>query len=165
MSQNLSAFNYFHQYKCLVCGIKIHESQALIPALAFWWRFRADWRMHWHCFCPYLKVSITFTYTQEQGYITFKSWKRPVSEVCSSMIVKTSDHAMIQWIWGVKIKQQHSTEELRRRLDLQRNKDVLRWNRLGLSGHSCWQEETTWMKKILNFVADRTNSLDRPKLR
>ena len=39
--------------------------------------------------------------------------------------IKTSDHAMIWWICGVKKKQQHSTEDLRRRLDLQNVEDVL----------------------------------------
>ena len=36
--------------------------------------------------------------------------------------IKTSDHAMIQWIFGLKIKH---------------IEDVLRWNRLQLSDHLC----------------------------
>ena len=34
-----------------------------------------------------------------------------------------------------------------------------------MSGHLYWQEEKTWMKKIMNFVVDRPTSLGRVKLR
>ena len=78
---------------------------------------------------------------------------------------KTSDHSLIQWICGVKIKQQHSIEELRRRLDLQHIEDVLRWNRLRLSGHLYQQEEKSWAKKIMNFFVDAPTFWGRPKLR
>ena len=82
-----------------------------------------------------------------------------------SHVIKTSDHLLIQWICGVKIKQQHSIEELRRRRDLQHIEDVLRWNRLRLSGHLYQQEEKSWAKKIMNFVVDAPTFWGRPKLR
>ena len=69
---------------------------------------------------------------------------------------------MIRWTCGVKIKQQQSTEELRRRLDLQHVEDVLRWNRLRLSGHLYRQEETLWTKKIMKFAVDGPTFPDRP---
>ena len=59
---------------------------------------------------------------------------------------------MTQWICAAKIKQQHSTEELRR-FNLQCIEDVLRWNRLQLS------------MKIMNFAVDGPTSRRRPKLR
>ena len=41
----------------------------------------------------------------------------------------------------------------------------LRWNRLRLSGHLYWQEETTCMNKIMSVVIDRPNSAGWLKLR
>ena len=58
---------------------------------------------------------------------------------------------MSQWICDVQIKQQPFTEELRR-LDLQHIEDVLRWNRLLLSGQLYQQEETSWTKKTVNLL-------------
>ena len=40
-----------------------------------------------------------------------------------------------------------------------------RWNRLQLSGHLYRREETSWTKKIVNFVVDGPISRGRPKLR
>ena len=97
----------------------------------------------------------------------FKSWVRnlllyrdetwPLSTGDLSRI-KTKDHAMIPWVCSVKIKQQHSTDELRRRLRLQHTEDVLRWNRLQLSGHLYQQGKASWTTKIINFVVDVVNN-------
>ena len=72
--------------------------------------------------------------------------------------IKTSDHAMIRWMYGVKIKQQHSTEEFRRICYLQHTEDVLKWNRLQLSNNLYQQKVTSWMKKFMNFVVDGPTS-------
>ena len=62
--------------------------------------------------------------------------------------IKRCDYAMIRWLSNVKIKQKHSTEDLRRRIHVHHFENVLRWNRLRLSGHLYRQEETSWTKKI-----------------
>ena len=78
--------------------------------------------------------------------------------------IKRCDHAMICWLSNVKIEQKHSTEDLRR-INVHHIEDVLRWNRLRLSGHLYWQEETSWTKKIISFNVDGPTSWRRPKLR
>ena len=72
---------------------------------------------------------------------------------------------MIRWLSNVNTEQKHSTEDLRRRINVHHIKDVLRWNRLRLSGHLYRQEETSWTKKIMSFNVDRATSRGRPKLR
>ena len=52
-----------------------------------------------------------------------ETWPVPTGDLSH---IKTSEHTRTKWICGVKIKQQHSNEELRRRLDLQHIEDVLR---------------------------------------
>ena len=49
--------------------------------------------------------------------------------------------------------------------DLYHIKDVLRWNRLRLSGQVYQQEEAPWAKKIMSFNEDQPPSQGRPKLR
>ena len=61
-------------------------------------------------------VSRVFLYGRE-------TWPVPTGDLSH---IKTSEHTMTKWICGVKIKQQHSNEELGRRLDLQHIEDVLR---------------------------------------
>ena len=58
----------------------------------------------------------------------------------------------------VKIKLQHSIEELRRTLDLQHIEEVLRWDRLRLSGNLYQQEEPSWMKNFMNLIVDGPTS-------
>ena len=65
----------------------------------------------------------------------------------------------------VKIKLQHSIEELRRTLDLQHIEEVLRWDRLRLSGNLYQQEEPSWMKNFMNLIVDGPTSWGWPKLR
>ena len=79
--------------------------------------------------------------------------------------VKICDHAMICLLCNVKIEQKHSTEDLRRRIHVHYIEHVLRWNRLRLSNHLNWQEETSWTKKIMNFNEDGSTSQGRTKLR
>ena len=49
--------------------------------------------------------------------------------------IKRCDHAMIHRLYNFKIEQNQSTEDLRRRIHVYYIQDILRWNRLGLSGH------------------------------
>ena len=72
---------------------------------------------------------------------------------------------MILWLCNVKIEQKHSTEDLSRRIHVHYITDVLRWNRMRLSGHLYRQEETSWTKKIMSFNVDGPTSEGRPKLR
>ena len=72
---------------------------------------------------------------------------------------------MIRSLNNVKIEQKHSTEVLRRRIHVHHIEDVLRWNRLRISGHLYRQEETSWTKKIMSFNVDGPTSRGRPKLR
>ena len=58
-----------------------------------------------------------------------KSYFIAKNSFVAELTFKISDHTMTKWIYGVKVGQQHSTEELRRRLDLQHVEDVIRWNR------------------------------------
>ena len=79
--------------------------------------------------------------------------------------IKRCDHAMIRWLSNVKIEQKHSTEDLRRRSHIHHIEDVLRCNRLRLSGHFHRQIETSCTKKIMSFNVDGPTSRGRPKLR
>ena len=79
--------------------------------------------------------------------------------------IKRCDHAMLRWICGVKITQPHSTESLRRRLQVPCIEDVLRENRLRLFGHRYRQDESLWTKKIMNLQIDGPTPRGRPKLR
>ena len=79
--------------------------------------------------------------------------------------IKTSDHAMIHWIYDGKTKWPHSSGQLWKRLDLQHIEDLLTWNSIWLSGPLHQQEETSWIKKIMNFVVYGPTSQSRPKLR
>ena len=72
--------------------------------------------------------------------------------------IKRCDDAMICWLSNAKIEQKHSTEDLRRRINVHHIEDVLRWNRLRLSGHLYRQEETSWTKKIMSFNIDGPTS-------
>ena len=72
---------------------------------------------------------------------------------------------MIHWICNVKIEQKLSTEVLRKRIFVQHIEDVLRWNRLRLSGHLHQQDDSSWTKKIMNFDVDGPTPRGRPKLR
>ena len=59
-----------------------------------------------------------------------------------------------------KVSQVKSNAVLRKTI-----KDVLRWNRLRLSGHLYRQEETSWTKKIMSLNLYELTSRSRPKLR
>ena len=48
--------------------------------------------------------------------------------------IKRWDHAMIRWLSNSKIEQEHSTEDLSRRIHVHHFEDVFRRNRLRLSG-------------------------------
>ena len=65
--------------------------------------------------------------------LLYGSETRPMSPDLSH--IKTNDHAMIQWICSVKIKQQHSTESL--------EEDLI---------------SSIWTKKIINFVTNGPTS-------
>ena len=78
--------------------------------------------------------------------------------------IKRCEHAMIRWLCNVKIEQKYSTVVLRRRIHVHYIDDILRWNRLRLSGR-LYRQETSWTKKIMNFNVDGPTSRGRPKLR
>ena len=69
------------------------------------------------------------------------------------------------WLCNVKIEQKHSMEDLRRRIHVHYNEDVLRLNRLRLSGQLYQQEGTSWAKKIMSFGVDGPTSRSRSTLR
>ena len=69
------------------------------------------------------------------------------------------------WLCNVKIEQKHSTEDLRRRIYVHYNEDVLRLNKLRLSGQLYQQEGTSWAKKIMSFDVDGATSRSRSELR
>ena len=79
--------------------------------------------------------------------------------------IKRCDHAMIRWLCNVKIEQKHTTDDLRKRIYVHPIEDVLRWNRLRLSGHLHRQEDTSCTKSILNLDIDGPTPRGRPKLR
>ena len=72
---------------------------------------------------------------------------------------------MIHWICNVKIEQKLSPEVLQKRIFVQHIEDVLRWNRLRLSGHLHQQDDTSWTKKIMNFDVDGPAPWGRPKFK
>ena len=80
-----------------------------------------------------------------RGMTLLNRWK--IFKVCVRI-------GLLRRICDLKIKQQHSTEEQKSRLDLHHIEDILRWNRLQLSGH-LYRNEGTWTKKIMTFVVDR----------
>ena len=63
------------------------------------------------------------------------------------------------------MEQKLSTEVLQKRIFVQHIEDVLRWNRLRLSGHLHRQDDTSWTKKIMNFDVDGPTPWGRRKLR
>ena len=79
--------------------------------------------------------------------------------------IKRCDHAMLRWICGVKITQPHTTESLRRRLQVPCIEEVLRERRLRLFGHRFRQNESLWTKKIMTLQIDGPTPRGRPKLR
>ena len=79
--------------------------------------------------------------------------------------IKRCDHAMIRWLCNVKIEQKQSTDDLRKRIYVHPIEDVLRWNRLRLSGHLYRQDDSAWSKKIMNLDIDGPTPRGRPKLR
>ena len=79
--------------------------------------------------------------------------------------LKRCDHAMLHWICGVRIMQPHSTDSLRRRLQVPCIEEVLRWNRLRLFGHRQRQDDSLWTKKIMSLEIDAPTPRGRPKLR
>ena len=72
---------------------------------------------------------------------------------------------MLRWICGVKIMQPHSTDSLRRSLQVHCIEDVVRWNRLRLFGHRYRQNDTLWTKKIMSLQIEGPTPRGRPKLR
>ena len=79
--------------------------------------------------------------------------------------LKRCDHAMLRCICGVRIMQPHSTDSLRRRLQVPSIEDMLRWNRLHLYGHRQRQDDSLWTKKIITLQIDRPTPRGRPELR
>ena len=79
--------------------------------------------------------------------------------------LKRCDYAMLRWICGVRIMQPHSTDNLRRRLQVPCIEEVLRWNRLRLFGHRQRQDDSLWTKKIMTLEIDVPTPRGRPKLR
>ena len=72
---------------------------------------------------------------------------------------------MIRWLCSVKKEQKHSTEDLRKRNHIHYIQDVLRCNRLRLSGQLYRQEKSLWAKTIMSYNVDGPTSRSRPKLR
>ena len=79
--------------------------------------------------------------------------------------IKRSDHAMIRWICGVRLDQQHATDDLLQKLHIDHVEEVLEWNRLRLCGHRYRQEDNTWTKKIMNFEVDGPTPRGQQRLR
>ena len=98
-----------------------------------------------------------------RSFLLYGSETWPLSTEDLSRI-RRCDHAMIRWLSNAKLEQKHSTGDLRRRVHVHHVKDVLRWNRLRLSGHFYRQVET-WTYKITSFNVYGPASRGWPKIR
>lgn len=132
--------------------------------------------MHWHCYCPYsicLEGFLgTFIYTHRHRYINRGKFLRPPLKVCFCIVVKHGPCQQeiclrlklvtIEWFDGYVVK------------------DKIAGLYCGASWsavcrmYADWiyfdclvyqQEETSWTKKIINFIVNGPTSWGRPKLR
>ena len=107
---------------CITDGDEFETFNELLS----WWRHRAGWRMHWCCYYPYLICleGFAWTFTCILKVYHFKTVEKcarsvllygsktwPMSKGDLSSI-KTSGHAVIQWICGVKLE--YSKRHLKR---------------------------------------------------
>ena len=97
--------------------------------------------------------------------LLYGSESRPLSMMDLPRL-KMSDHAMIRWIYGMKLPQPLPTEELRNKLNIYDIADVLRLFRLHFYGsrNLYRQDDTMWPKWIFGLEIEGANPCGCPRL-
>ena len=79
------------------------------------------------------------------------------------MRIERNDRKMIRWIVGVRLADRISSAELRRRMNLEDIRVVMRTRRLRWFGHVERKDGEDWVRKYMNMEVDGKRPRGRPK--
>ena len=77
--------------------------------------------------------------------------------------LERTEMRMVRWMCGVTLRERKTSEELRRRLEVESIKEVVRRNRLRWYGHVERKDEGDWVKRSASMVVEGARSVGRPK--